>query len=57
MLGDGVEHSCKPSIVQCYFCGGTNSFKIIANEADSIHSRTGLTDVHIVARKKVNFLA
>ncbi|KAI5443969.1 hypothetical protein KIW84_012556 [Lathyrus oleraceus] len=52
MLGDGVEHSCKPSIVQCYFCGGTNSFKIIANETDSIHSRTGLTDVHIVARKK-----
>lgn len=40
MLGDGVEHSCKPSIVQCYFCGGTNSFKIIANETDSIHSRT-----------------
>ncbi|KAL5074627.1 hypothetical protein RYX36_013611 [Vicia faba] len=52
MLGDGVEHSCKPSIVQCYFCGGTNSFKIIANETDSIHSRTGLTDVHIIARKK-----
>jgi len=59
MFGDGVEQTCKPSMcmVQCYFCGGTNNFKIISREIDSIHSRTGFRDMHMVARQKVNFLA
>jgi hypothetical protein len=59
VLGDGLEQSCKPSMMQCYFCGGTSNFKIIANanEMDSIHSRTGLNDMHIISKKKVNILA
>jgi hypothetical protein len=44
-------------MMQCYFCGGTSNFKIIANEMDSIHSRTGLSDMHIISKKKVNILA
>ncbi|XP_014501642.1 CSC1-like protein RXW8 isoform X1 [Vigna radiata var. radiata] len=56
MLSSGcgsMEQTCKPSFAQCYFCGGsTNSFKIISNETDSIHGRTGYSDVHLNARKK-----
>jgi len=61
MLSSGcgsMEQTCKPGFTQCYFCGGsTNSFKIISNETDSIHGRTSYSDVHLNARKKVNFLA
>ncbi|KAF1865359.1 hypothetical protein Lal_00004733 [Lupinus albus] len=53
MLGDSLGKSCKPSFPQCCFCGGsTNSFKMISNEMDSMHGRTGYTDRHIDARKK-----
>lgn len=38
-------------------CGGTTNFKIISNDIDSIHARTSYSDMHIDARKKVNFLA
>ncbi|WVZ21511.1 hypothetical protein V8G54_008833, partial [Vigna mungo] len=58
MLSSGcgsMEQTCKPSFAQCYFCGGsTNSFKIISNETDSIHGRTGYSDVHLNARKKAS---
>ncbi|XP_073224960.1 CSC1-like protein RXW8 [Cicer arietinum] len=56
MLGDSLEQTCKPSMVQCYFCGGTNNFKIICNEIDSIHARSGYTDIHIDSRKKSAFV-
>ncbi|TKY74942.1 CSC protein RXW8 [Spatholobus suberectus] len=52
-MGKILEQTCKPSFMQCYFCGGSaNSFKIISNEIDSIHGRTGYSDLHINARKK-----
>lgn len=57
MLSGGLEQTCKPSMVQCFFCGGTTNFKIIANDIDSIHARTSYSDLHIVPRKKVTFLA
>lgn len=56
MLSSGcgsVQPTCKPSFSQCYFCGGsTNSFKIISNDIDSMHGRSGYSDLHINARKK-----
>lgn len=52
-----MEQTCKPSFAQCYFCGGSNnSFKMISNEIDSIHGRTGYADLDTNARKKVNFM-
>jgi len=54
---DSMEQLCKPSFIQCYFCGGpTNSLKIISNDIDSMHERTCYIDLHTNARKKVNFL-
>ncbi|XP_057431039.1 CSC1-like protein RXW8 isoform X2 [Lotus japonicus] len=52
MFSGSLEQTCKPSLAQCYFCGGTTNFKLISQDIDSIHARTGYTDIHIDARKK-----
>ncbi|XP_061350469.1 CSC1-like protein RXW8 [Gastrolobium bilobum] len=48
-----IEKGCKPCFMQCC-CSGTptNSFKMISDEIDSIHGRTGYTDMHLDTRDK-----